>query len=98
MIDNPLPTQVMQEMDAIQKVADFEDYCKNHAIEIAKHYKVHDDLHEDFAEWYHDYMSQNPELFEPTFILLDSDYIVDWWKDNSYLYDNFNSPYMEITK
>ena len=43
MIDNPLPNQVMQEMDTIQKDADFEDYCKNHAIEIAKHYKVHDD-------------------------------------------------------
>ena len=55
-------------------------------------------LHEYFAEWYHDYMSQNPELFDHTCITLDSDYIVDWWKDNSYLYDNFNSPYLEITK
>ena len=98
MIDNPLPNQVMQELDLISKNAHFEDCCKIHAVEIAKHYKVHDDLHEDFAEWYYDYMSQNPELFEPTFILLDSDYIVDWWEDNSYLYDDFDSPYMEITK
>ena len=98
MIDNPLPNQVMQEMDAIQKAADFEDYCKNHAIEIAKHYKVHDELHDDFAEWYHDYMSQNSESFDHTCIQLDSDYIVDWWEDNSYLYDDFDSPYMEITK
>ena len=43
-------------------------------------------------------MSQNPELFEPTFILLDSDYIVDWWKDNGEYFDDFKSPYMEITK
>ena len=98
MIDNPLPTQVQQELDTFQKYSDFEDCCKTHAVEIAKHYKVHDDLHEDFAEWYYDYMSQNPELFDHTCITLDSDYIVDWWKDNSYLYDNFNSPYMEITK
>ena len=98
MIDNPLPDQVMQELDLISKNAHFEDCCKIHAGEIAKHYKVHDDLHEDFAEWYYDYMSQNPELFEPTFILLDSDYIVDWWEDNSYLYDDFDSPYMEIKK
>ena len=98
MIDNPLPDQVMQELDLISKNAHFEDCCKIDAGEIAKHYKVHDDLHEDFAEWYYDYMSQNPELFEPTFILLDSDYIVDWWEDNSYLYDDFDSPYMEITK
>ena len=98
MIDNPLPTQVQQELDTFQKYSDFEDYCKNHAVEIAKHYKVHPDLYDDFAEWYHDYMSQNPELFDHTCITLDSDYIVDWWKDNSYLYDNFNSPYLEITK
>ena len=98
MIDNPLPDQVMQEIDAIQNAQDFEFYCHHHAKEIAEHYKVHEDLHEDFAEWYHDYMSQNPELFEPTFILLDSDYIVDWWKDLSYLYDDFDSPYMEIKK
>jgi hypothetical protein len=98
MIDNPLPTQVQHELDAFQKYSDFEDYCKTHAVEIAKHYKVHPDLYDDFAEWYHDYMSQNPELFDHTCITLDSDYIVDWWKDNSYLYDNFNSPYLEITK
>ena len=98
MIDNPLPTQVQHELETFQKYSDFEDYCKTHAVEIAKHYKVHPDLHDDFAEWYHDYMSQNPELFDHTCITLDSDYIVDWWKDNSYLYDNFNTPYMEITK
>ena len=98
MIDNPLPDQVMQEMDTIQKAADFEDYCKNHAIEIAKHYKVHDDLHDYFAEWYHNYMEQNSDLFDPCFIILDSDYIVDWWEADSYLYDDFDSPYMEITK
>ena len=98
MIDNPLPTQVQHELDTFQKYSDFEDYCKNHAVEIAKHYKVHPDLYDDFAEWYHDYMSQNPELFDHTCITLDSDYIVDWWETESYLYDDFDSPYMEITK
>ena len=98
MIDNPLPDQVMQELDMISKAAHFEDCCKTHAKEIAKHYKVHDDLHDDFAEWYHDYMQQNPDLFDHTCIYLDSDYIVDWWEAESYLYDDFDSPYMEITK
>ena len=98
MIDNPLPDQVMQEMDAIQKATDFENYCKNHAIEIATHYKVHPDLQEDFAEWYHDYMCQNPELFEPTWIMLDDDYIKDWWECNGEYFDDFDTPYMEITK
>ena len=98
MIDNPLPDQVMQELDMISKNAHFEDCCKTHALEIAKHYKVHEDLHEYFAEWYHDYMKQNPDLFDHTCIYLDSDYIVDWWEAESYLYDDFDSPYMEITK
>ena len=98
MIDNPLPDQVMQERETLQKASDFEDYCKVHAVKIAQHYKVHPDLYDDFAEWYHDYMQQNPDLFDHTCIYLDSDYIVEWWEDNSYLYDDFDSPYMEITK
>ena len=98
MIDNPLPDQVMQEREMTFKAIDFEDYCKSHAIEIATHYKVHKDLHDDFAEWYYDFICQNPDLFQSFSINLDSDYIVDWWEDYSYLYDDFDSPYMEITK
>ena len=98
MIDNPLPDQVMQELDMISKAAHFEDCCKTHAKEIAEHYKVHEDLIIPFQEWYHDYMRDNPDLFDHTLIYLDSDYIVDWWEADSYLYDDFDSPYMEITK
>ena len=95
MIDNPLLCRRKKRSKIAQ---DFEFYCFHHAKEIAEHYKVHPDLHEDFAEWYHDYMKQTPDLFDHTCIYLDSDYIVDWWEDNSYLYDDFDSPYMEITK
>ena len=98
MIDNPLPDQVMQEKETLQNAQDFEFYCFHHPKEIAEHYKVHEDLHEYFQEWYHDYMRQNPDLFDHTCIYLDSDYIVDWWEAESYLYDDFDSPYMEITK
>ena len=98
MIDNPLPDQVMQEKETLQNAQDFEYYCHVHAIKIAQHYKVHEDLHHYFQEWYHDYMRQNPDLFDHTLIYLDSDYIVDWWEAESYLYDDFDSPYMEITK
>ena len=90
--------EYMKQQDAIQTADDFENYCKSHAIEIATHYKVHEDLHEDFAEWYHDYMCQNPELFEPTWIMLDDDYIKDWWECNGEYFDDFDTPYMEITK
>ena len=98
MIDNPLPDQVMEERESLQKAQAFEFDCTRQALEIARHYKVHPDLYDDFAEWYHDYMQQNPDLFDHTCIYLDSDYIVDWWEDYSYLYDDFDSPYMEITK
>ena len=93
MIDNPLPDQVMQEMDAIQKASDFEDYCKSHAIEIAKHYNVYPELHDDFAEYYHDYMCQNHDQFDHTCVHLDNSYIDDWWDECGDLYDDYNSPY-----
>ena len=93
MIDNPLPNQVMEERESLQKASDFEAYCKLHAIEIATHYKVYAALHDEFAEWYHDYMSQNTHLFEHGCIHLDESCIRDWWTDNSYLYDDFLSPY-----
>ena len=93
MIDNPLPDQVMAEKDQLHLQRNFEYLCKIHGVEIARHYKVHPDLHDEFAEWYHDYMSQNTHLFEHDCITLDDSYIRDWWTDNSYLYDDFLSPY-----
>ena len=81
MIDNPLPDQVMAEKDQIHLDRNFEDLCKIHGLEIAKHYNVHSEFQEYFAEWYQDYMTQNPHLFDPTCIHLDSDYIDDWWEE-----------------
>jgi len=96
MIDNPLPDQVMQERDTFYNQQEVEEVAKNHARIIAEHFKVHPDLHDEFAEWYFDFICQNPDLFQSFSINLDSDYIVDWWEDLSYLYDDFDSPYMEI--
>ena len=93
MIDNPLPDQVMAEKDQIHLQRNFEDYCRTHAIEIAKHYNVYSDLHEYFAEWYHDYMTQNPHLFDHTCVHLDSDYIDDWWESMEEYFDEYSSPY-----
>ena len=98
MIDNPLPDQVMQEMDLAHLSDQFNRTAFDHGLEIAKHYKVQSDLHDYFADWYLDFMKHNPDLFDHTCIYLDSDYIVDWWEAESYLYDDFDSPYMEITK
>ena len=93
MIDNPLPDQVMAEKDQIALQRNFEEYCKEHAIEIAKHYDVYPELHDDFAEYYHDCMSQNPHLFDHTCVHLDSDYIDDWWDEQGDIYDDYISPY-----
>ena len=93
MIDNPLPDQVMAEKDQIALQRNFEGYCKHHAIEIATHYKVYAALHDDFAEYYHDCMSQNPHLFDHTCVHLDSDYIDDWWDAFGNDYDDYTSPY-----
>ena len=96
MIDNPLPDQVMAEKDQIALQRNFEEYCKDHATEIAKHYDVYPELHDDFAEYYHDCMSQNPHLFDHTCVHLDSDYIDDWWDECGDLYDDYISPYKDF--
>ena len=96
MIDNPLPDQVMAEKDQMHLQRNFEEHCKDHAIEIAKHYNVYPELHDDFAEYYHDCMSQNPHLFDHTCVHLDSDYIDDWWDEQGDLYDDYISPYKDF--
>ena len=93
MIDNPLPDQVMAEKDQINLQRNFEYLCKIHGVEIARHYKVHPDLHDEFAEWYHDYMSQNTHLFDYTCVHLDDDYIKDWWESEGEYFDDYDSPY-----
>ena len=94
MIDNPLPNQVMEEKETLQKTSDFEAHCKLHAIEIATHYKVYAALHDDFAEYYHDCMSQNPHLFDHTCVHLDDSYIDDWWDEVGDFYDDITGgPY-----
>ena len=94
MIDNPLPDQVMAEKDQMHLQRNFEEYCKDHAIEIAKHYNVYPELHDDFAEYYHDCMSQNPHLFDHTCVHLDDSYIDDWWDEVGDFYDDITGgPY-----
>ena len=93
MIDNPEPDKIMAEKEQINLQRNFEDLCKSHAIEIAKHYKVLRGLHDDFAEWYHDYMSQNTHLFEHDCVDLDDAYIKDWWESEGECFDDYDSPY-----
>ena len=94
MIDNPLPDQVMAEKDQIHLQRNFEDLCKIHGLEIAKHYNVYSEFQEYFAEYYHDCMSQNPHLFDHTCVHLDDSYIDDWWDEVGDFYDDITGgPY-----
>ena len=69
MIDNPLPDQVMAEKDQIASRSEIlKISVKIHGLEIAKHYNVHSEFQEYFAEWYQDFMTQNPHLFDPTLV------------------------------
>ena len=40
MIDNPLPDQVMQEKETLYVNEQFEEHCKDKAIEICKEFNV----------------------------------------------------------
>ena len=91
MIDNPLPDQVMAEKDQIHLDRNFEDLCKIHGVEIAKHYKVHPDLHVSLVSGITTTCLRIPTCLHGC-IHLDESCIRDWWTDNSYLYDD-SSPY-----
>ena len=96
MIDNPLPDQVMAEKDADALSQKLEAECKEHAKKVCEEHFVYPELHDDFAEYYHDCMSQNPHLFDHTCVHLDSDYIDDWWDAFGNDYDDYISPYKDF--
>ena len=55
MIDNPLPDQVMQEMDRVHAAWEFEELCKDHAFKLAKDNFVYEELVGDFQDWFYMY-------------------------------------------
>ena len=93
MIDNPLPDQVMQEMDRVHAAWEFEELCKDHAFKLAEDNFVYEELIGDFQEWFFLYCINHSEDEYARSLPDDRDLIDEWWNDEGDLYDDYISPY-----
>ena len=93
MIDNPLPDQVMQEMDRVHLAWEFEELCKDHAFKLAEDNFVYEELIGDFQEWFFLYCIDHSEDEYARSFPDDKDLIDEWWSDEGDLYDDYISPY-----
>ena len=96
MIDNPLPDQVMQEMDRVHAAWEFEELCKDHAHKLAQDNFVYEELIGDFQEWFFLYCIDHSEDKYARSFPDDKDLIDEWWSDEGDLYDDYISPYEDF--
>jgi len=96
MIDNPLPDQVMQEMDRVHAAWEFEELCKDHAFKLAEDNFVYEELIGDFQEWFFLYCIDHSEDEYARSLPDDKDLIDEWWGDEGDLYDDYISPYEDF--
>jgi len=96
MINNPLPDQVMQEMDRVHAAWEFEELCKDHAYKLAKDNFVYEELIGDFQEWFFLYCIDHSEDEYARSLPDDKDLIDDWWDDEGNLYDDYISAYEDF--
>ena len=89
MIDNPLPDQVMAEMDKVAHARNFEEKCREDAKELCEQNDVFSDLIEYFQDWYFLYRTDHLE----DQLDGDKDLIDSWWDEEGDLYDDYISPY-----
>ena len=93
MIDNPLPDQVMAEMDKVAQARNFEEKCRQDAKELCEQNDVFSDLIEYFQDWYFLYRVDHPEEISNVISAEDVDLINTWWDEEANLYDDYISPY-----
>ena len=93
MIDNPLPDQVMQEMDKVHAAWEFEELCKDHAFKLAEDNFVYEELIGDFQEWFFLYCVDHSEDEYARSLPDDKDLIHEWWEEEGDVYDDYFSPY-----
>ena len=96
MIDNPLPDQVMRQMDADAEADRFEDYCNKQSKQLCEENDVHEDLIEDFQKWYHSYYCEHKDEMPVAVSAEDVDLINDWWDQWAHLFDDYISPYKDF--
>tara|TARA_R100000278_G_scaffold114951_1_gene93661 strand:+ start:70 stop:351 length:282 start_codon:yes stop_codon:yes gene_type:complete len=92
MIDNPLPNQIMCELDNLFINEKFEEHCIDRAKEIAQDNNLSPDYYDYFAEYYTELCRESDEGY---FFCNGKDVINDWWDQNKYLYDD-QTPYITI--
>jgi len=92
MIDNPLPDQVMQEMDRVHAAWEFEELCKDHAFKLAQDNFVYEELIGDFQEWFFLYCIDHSEDEYARSLPDDKDLIDEWWDEMEDNYE-YNDPY-----
>ena len=93
MIDNPLPDQIMAEMDKVAHARNFEEKCREDAKELCEQNDVFSDLIEYFQDWYFLYRVDHPEEISNVISAEDVDLINTWWDEEANLYDDYISPY-----
>jgi len=90
MIDNPIPDQVMDQMDQQYMAEQFHEHCTDRANEIAKEFNLLPEFYEDFAEYYADLCRESDDGYSLTY---SQDLIDDWWDEYGDDYDDYSSPY-----
>ena len=89
MIDNPLPNQLMLEMDYEYLSEQFYEHCEDKAKEIAKEFNLLPAFIEPFTEYFIDLSLDSDEGYS---LVNDKSLIDDWWEENSDMYED-PSPY-----
>ena len=91
MIDNPLPYQVEKDDDEIYLTNQYYEHCADKAHQIAKEFNLLPEFYDDFAEYFTDLCLDSDESYS---LVNDKSLIDDWWEENSYMYDDYDEPYI----
>jgi len=89
MIDNPLPDQIMSQNDENYLSEQFNEHCKDKAIEIAKEFNLLPAFIEPFTEYFTDLCLESDDGYS---LINDKSLIDEWWEENSDMYED-PSPY-----
>jgi len=96
MIDNPLPDQVMRQMDADAEEQACKKECFERAKEICEEHSVFPELIEDFQEWSWSICLDADSCLPSAGIIDDGKDDIDaWWEDEGENFDDYISPYKD---
>ena len=91
MIENPLPDQIMENMDNEYLSEQFYEHCADKAKEIAKEFNLLPEFIDDFTEFYADLCLESDEGYS---LENNKSLIDEWWDKNKYIYET-KTPYVK---